>query len=396
MDDKLGDKILIREFNEERDSEEVMKLEKNCEIGSKEGISIFTNMMDDPLCRVKLYPVHVMLVAELLKNRKLVGMVRGCIKYVGTGSVGRHVNLGCILGLRVSPRHRRKGIGLKLVESIEEWLMRNGAQYTSLATEEKNVASTNLFSVKCNYVKLSSLRIYVQPVNSPPKDPPSHITLEKLSIDQAILFYNNHLRGKDMYPVDIDEILKENLSLGTWLSYYKEDDWDGLHDEDMINSRTPSSWVVTSIWNTSETYKLQVRKSHPFNFFHATLSHARDVIFPCLKMQVNYHSLQETFGFFFLYGLLGEGERLEELMNSLWSFASRLADQNKKDCKAIVTELADSDPLREHVPQGSSMSCINDLWYLKRANDQQASDEEEDNLMAMRPVGNVFVDPRDF
>ncbi|KAF7144587.1 hypothetical protein RHSIM_Rhsim04G0237200 [Rhododendron simsii] len=38
-------------------------------------------------------------------------------------------------------RGLRMGIGSKLVQSMEEWLKRNGAQYTSLATEEKNVAS---------------------------------------------------------------------------------------------------------------------------------------------------------------------------------------------------------------------------------------------------------------
>ena len=45
-------------------------------------------------------------VAEMLKNGELVGMVQGCIKDVGTGFVERHVQLGCILGLRVSPKHR--------------------------------------------------------------------------------------------------------------------------------------------------------------------------------------------------------------------------------------------------------------------------------------------------
>ena len=56
-------KILIREFNEDRDTEVVGKLERNCEIGSKKGVSIFTYMIGhDPLCRIRLYPLHVMLV----------------------------------------------------------------------------------------------------------------------------------------------------------------------------------------------------------------------------------------------------------------------------------------------------------------------------------------------
>ena len=45
-------------------------------------------------------------VAELRENGELVGVIRGCIKLAGTKFGGTHVNLGCILGLRVSPRHR--------------------------------------------------------------------------------------------------------------------------------------------------------------------------------------------------------------------------------------------------------------------------------------------------
>lgn len=68
MDEEIGNRVLIREYNEERDFEVAMKLEKSCKIGSnssnKAGISIFTNMIgDDPLCRIRLYPVHVMLVS---------------------------------------------------------------------------------------------------------------------------------------------------------------------------------------------------------------------------------------------------------------------------------------------------------------------------------------------
>ncbi|OMO58456.1 hypothetical protein COLO4_34621 [Corchorus olitorius] len=104
-------------------------------------------------------------VAELRENGELVGVIRGCIKHVGTKFGEKHVKLGCILGLRVSPRHRRMGIGLKLVGAMEEWLVSNGADYTFLATEKNNVASTNLFTAKCNYRNLSSLVIFVQPIS---------------------------------------------------------------------------------------------------------------------------------------------------------------------------------------------------------------------------------------
>lgn len=64
VDINRDSKVLIREFNEDRDIEVVGKLERDCDIGSKKGISIFTNMIDDPFCRIRFYPLHVMLVGE--------------------------------------------------------------------------------------------------------------------------------------------------------------------------------------------------------------------------------------------------------------------------------------------------------------------------------------------
>lgn len=59
-------KVVIREFDEARDGKVVGKLERNCEIGTKKGVSIFTNMMGDPLSRIRFYPLHVMLVGKTI------------------------------------------------------------------------------------------------------------------------------------------------------------------------------------------------------------------------------------------------------------------------------------------------------------------------------------------
>ncbi|PIA61054.1 hypothetical protein AQUCO_00300520v1 [Aquilegia coerulea] len=389
MSAQLDEKVLIREFNEDRDIEAVEKFEKNCETGSRKGVSIFTNMMGDPMCRIRLYPTHIMLIAELLENRELVGAVRGCIKHVGTDNGGTHVKIGCILGLRVSPKHRRKGIGLKLVKSIEGWAIRNGAQYICIATEESNFISTNLFVHKCNFVKLSSLVILVQPIKYHAQDPSLNVRIEKLSVEQAISLYKGRLGSKAFFPNDMEAILNEKLSLGSWVSFLKEDDWVGLHnkEDNDFPSRAPSSWAILSIWKTCEAYKLQIRRQHPFKCFHATLSHAGAKIFPCMKT-TTCDLLHRPFGFLFLYGVHGEGQRLGELIKSLWWFAYSLAG-NVKDCKVIVTELAVCDPVREHVPQGPSMSCINDLWYFKKVNGP--SDDNDRWKMTQ-----LFVDPRDF
>ncbi|KAJ1395285.1 GNAT domain [Sesbania bispinosa] len=396
-------KVLVREFDEVRDVKVVGKLERNCEIGTKKGVSIFTNMMGDPLSRIRFYPLHVMLVAELLESRELVGVVRGCIKSVCTPDSGSLLKMGCILGLRVSPTHRRKGVGLKLVTSIEEWMKRNGAEYTFLATEKNNDASKNLFTNKCNYVNLSSLVIFVHPTSFPAKHISKDIKIEKVNIDQAISLYKRTLRtNKDLYPLDMDIILKEKLSLGTWVSYYKDEGMLDLQrkliesddqDNNIIANETTSSWIIFSIWNTCEAYKLQLKKSQPLRFLHATLNRAREKIFPCLRMSVSDDSLCRPFGFLFLYGIHGEGENLGELMESIWRFTSRLGE-NLKDCRVIVTELGFGDPLVNHIPQTASMSCIDDVWYTKRLSSH--SDGKDELMRMKRQLGNVFVDPRDF
>ncbi|XP_021906767.1 probable N-acetyltransferase HLS1-like [Carica papaya] len=398
-------------------------------------MNISTYEVGDPLCRIRFYPLHIMLVAEQRGNGEVVGVVRGCIKHVGTKFGGMCVNLGCILGLRVSPTHRRKGIGLKLVNSIEEWMVKNGAHYTFLATEKNNMASVTLFTTKCNYVKLSSLIIFVQPAsNFPVEDTtsfgsPSYKKIEKLHVDRAISFYNKKLRSKDMYPTDMDGILKENLSLGTWISYFQEEKWSSLQrksdtkineeeQEEEIrlgeNRISPSSWVIFSIWNSCEAYRyknIHITKSHPISTTIRSISHARDMIFTCLKMPTicsrsattsstssTLSAVEKPFGFLFLYGLLGEGERLGELLKSAWSFASRLAED--VNCKVVLTELGVSDPLIPHLlpPQeaaGSAMSCIDDLWYVKKVSSTDEKDDDE-VIAEIGEFGNVFIDPRDF
>ena len=79
-------------------------------------------------------------------------------------------------------------------------------------------------------------------------------------------------------------------------------------------------------------------------------------------------------------------------MKFVWSFASKVC-QKVKDCKVIVTELGVTDPLIKHVPQETSMSRINDLWYAKK---MMFQDDMVGVMLPKEPLGNVFVDPRDF
>jgi hypothetical protein len=300
---------------------------------------------------------------------------------------------------------RRKGVGLKLITSIEEWMLRNGADYAFLATEKNNNASKNLFTNKCNYVNLTSLTIFLHPTTFPTNHISNKdIKIDKLNIDQAISLYTRIFKTKDLYPLDMDVILKEKLSLGTWVSYYKNEGFK-LNNEDIITNKstTNSSWIIFSLWNTCEANdnKVQVKTKlfQPLRFLHATLNHAKDKICPCLRMLGNESMMCESLGFLFLYGLHGEGENLGELMESIWSFTSKLGEK-LKDCRVVITELGFGDPLANHVPQMESMSCIDDMWYTKRLAARDSGDDDDDDELVLqvmkRQLGNVFVDPRDF
>lgn len=64
MVDRTKSKILIREYNQDKDVKMVRKLERNSEIGAKKVVSIFTNIMADPLSRIRFFPLRVMLVGD--------------------------------------------------------------------------------------------------------------------------------------------------------------------------------------------------------------------------------------------------------------------------------------------------------------------------------------------
>ncbi|KAI4338553.1 hypothetical protein MLD38_023598 [Melastoma candidum] len=391
-DDIMEAEVIIRKY-EQKDRDKLAKLEKRCRTSSVDGVTLSEKTQGDPLCRIRCYPVHVMLVAEMCKTQEIIGVVQGCIKSMGTGNVRSCLTLGCLLGLRVSPRHRRMGIGSRLINSVEDWMMQNGATSSLLATEKTNTAAVNLFTVRSYYTVIGPLTIHIRGTGFPFKVSSQDTKIEKLHIDDAISFYNNKLPEKHLYPMDVDMILKEKLSLGTWICYFRDDECvynvkkDKFED---FSSRTQGSWIVFSIWNTCKSYLLQMKKSFPSNR-RQNLCLGSGRVLSCLKLKTT-EPVEEPFGFLLLYGLHGEGPRLVELMRSVWKFAEKVA-RTIKHCKAITTELADADPLREHLPFDSCTTCIDDLWCLKHLGDRSG---ENHSPMIKGPMGNVFIDPRDF
>ncbi|MEM2546825.1 MAG: ribosomal protein S18-alanine N-acetyltransferase [Candidatus Bathyarchaeia archaeon] len=93
----------------------------------------------------------ISLVAK--EDGKIVGFVIGML------SVGDNVTVGHVLTIDVSINHRRKGVGIKLLQEIEKIFKNKQAGLCRLEVREDNVAALNLYR-KLGYKKLRKLEHY--------------------------------------------------------------------------------------------------------------------------------------------------------------------------------------------------------------------------------------------
>lgn len=54
--------IVVREFDRKKDLLEVEDVERRCEVGPSDKLSLFTDLLGDPVCRVRNSPAFLMLV----------------------------------------------------------------------------------------------------------------------------------------------------------------------------------------------------------------------------------------------------------------------------------------------------------------------------------------------
>lgn len=264
---KVRVEIKIREYDESTDLQQADELEKQCEAGPGGSASLFTDLLGDPLCRVRQYPAFAMLVAETQPEKELVGLVRAgvkevaCVQRNGTARVSHSsegspckseqsttsdnedmtiapelapscfVSIAYILGLRVAPKCRRLGIGAELVAMMEEWCKARGAEYVYIATEKDNEASVGLFTKKLGYVEFRNPAILVQPVYVHRKKLSERVQVLELSKEEACRLYSTPslFRKSEFFPRDIEAVVRSTLHKGTWVAFWKnkEDDEGG-------------------------------------------------------------------------------------------------------------------------------------------------------------------------
>ncbi|KAL9229831.1 hypothetical protein vseg_005257 [Gypsophila vaccaria] len=414
LDKKM--KVIVREFERERDLAQVEEVERICEVGPTSKVSIFTHLLGDPLCRIRHSPLFLMLVAEIVDEEeeesgsKIVGMIRGCIKTVTCGKkyprpskfqsyhdsirpIPIYTKAAYILGLRISPSHRRMGIALKLVNKMEEWFGQNGAEYSYLATEKKNEASVNLFNHKCGYSKFRTPSILVQPVFAHSLQLSKRVSIFKLSPVQAEAIYRAKFSSIEFFPRDIDAILNNSLNLGTFIAVPRESHAPGVwRGADDFISNPPESWGIISVWNSSDAWRLEVRGASRVGKGLAKTTRLLDRAFPFLKIP-SFPEVFRPFGLLFMYGLGGEGPNTTKLVKTLCGFSHNLARDH--GCSVVATEVASREPLKDGIPHWKKLSCDEDLWLIKRLGEDY-SDGSVGDWTKSSPGPSIFVDPREF
>ncbi|GLU11904.1 hypothetical protein SLE2022_286220 [Rubroshorea leprosula] len=381
--------LLIRSYDAEVDRLQVEDLERRCEVGPAQRVFLFTDTLGDPICRIRNSPMYIMLVAVL--DNELVGVIQGTIKLVTLHKHPRDLaKMGYVLGLRVAPVHRRRGIGLKLVVKLEEWFNENDVDYAYMATEKDNEASVNLFT-KLGYIKFRTPAILVNPVSKRMYHLSSTVEIEKLREEEAAAVYRRFMQSTELFPQDIDNILRNKLNLGTWVAYPRGESWDYLGS---TNGQFPSSWAMLSAWNSGELFKLRLGKAPTSCFMYTKSCILMDKLLPsCFKLP-EMPDFFLPFGFFFIYGFHREGAASGKLMRTLCKFVHNLAIKSSKDCKVIVTEVGGGDSVRLHIPHWKLLSFPDDLWCIKALKCEDKPQNIYD-LSKIPSLGTLFIDPRE-
>ncbi|KAL5698958.1 hypothetical protein ACHQM5_029927 [Ranunculus cassubicifolius] len=388
--------LVIREYNEKIDREAVEEVEKQCEeFGSTKGApSLVTDLLGDPISRVRQSSSYIMLVAEYGEEKEIVGVIMGSIKTVARGhnsiDCPIYVKIAYILGLRVLPSHRRLGLGSKLVEKLEEWCVERGVEYAYMATECTNKASINLFTLKCAYAKFRTPAILVQPVHAHKKPVGAGTAIIRLTPRLAESMYRQIFAKSEFFPKDIKTILSNKLNLGTFMAMPKNflPKWDPERSSDV---QLPPSFAILSVWNTKEVFKFQLKGVSKFKHAGCVASRVMDLWMPWLRIP-SIPDLFSPFGFYLLYFLHMEGKGASRLMKNLCSFVHNMA-KDDIGCGAIVAEVGKCDPVKEGIPHWKNFSWAEDIWCMKKL----GTSELDDDWSISQPFSStIFVDPRDF
>ncbi|KAJ1260137.1 hypothetical protein BS78_10G209300 [Paspalum vaginatum] len=418
--------LRVREFDVERDLAAVEELERRCQVGlcgdtadddnddgggsrkkkaaakKKKGMSLSVEQVGDPLARVRHAPEHVMLVAEYGKKMEMVGVIKACVKVVTRGGGKKpspaakqqrqppaYVKVACLLGLRVSPSHRRLGIATALVAYAEEWCRARGAAHATMATTTSNAASLALFTGRFGYAPFRRPEFLGRPVHAHRLAIPAGHRVSPLPPAMAAAAYAHLLppQAAEFLPADLPVLLAHKLTLGTFMALESHPD-----------PSLPPSFALLSVWDSTRSMRLRVRGAPAL--LRASLAALRmlDRGAPWMRLP-SIPDIFRPFGAYLLYGLSMSGPAGPALLRSLCHHAHNVARKNPA-CAVVAADVAPEDPAAAAVPSWRRFSCDEDVWCIKnltKNNGSNNAEDDDDDWAAPAPPGTVlFVDPREF
>ncbi|KAM3297700.1 hypothetical protein ACQJBY_039569 [Aegilops geniculata] len=417
--ERVAVEVTVRELDVERDLPAVEELERRCEVGlsgdqadgkkkKRKSMSLCVEQIGDPLARVRHAPEHVMLVAEC--GEEMVGVIKACIKMVSRGSsvgsssssgsvakqqkpAAAYVKVAFILGLRVSPSHRRLGIATALVKAAEEWSRKRGAAHASMATTVSNKASLALFTGRFGYKQFRRPVLLGRPVHARWLPVTSRHRVLQLPPTLAAAAYARLLPARDteFLPADLPALLAHKLTLGTFVAIESSDGHTAGAD-------APSpSYAVLSVWDQTRSLRLRVDGAPALLRHSLAAVRALDRAAPWLRVP-SVPDIFRPFGAYLIYGVRMSGPEGPALLRTLCSHAHNMA-RNNPACGVVAADLSPDDPAAAAIPSWRRFSCDEDVWCIKNLSDSNAtpSSSSSSDWPASAPPGSVlFVDPREF
>ncbi|KAI4969690.1 hypothetical protein ZWY2020_000604 [Hordeum vulgare] len=409
--------VTVREVDVERDLPAVEELERRCEVGlsgdqaddggkkktttKKKSMSLCVEQIGDPLARVRHAPEHVMLVAEC--GEEMVGVIKACIKMVSRGSSGSssssgsvakqpaYVKVAFILGLRVSPSHRRQGVATALVQAAEGWSRKRGAAHTTMATTASNKASLGLFAGRFGYVPFRRPVLLGRPVHARWLPVTSRHRLRQLPPTLAAAAYARLLPPQDteFLPADLPALLAHKLTLGTFVAI------ESSNAAGTGSDTASPSFAVLSVWDQTRSLRLRVDGAQALLRHSLAAVRALDRVAPWLRVP-SVPDIFRPFGAYLIYGVRMSGPEGPALLRTLCSHAHNMA-RNNPACGVVAADLSPDDPAAAAIPSWRRFSCDEDVWCIKNLSDNNATPTSSSDWPASAPPGSVlFVDPREF
>ncbi|KAI0525072.1 hypothetical protein KFK09_004462 [Dendrobium nobile] len=404
--------VVVREYEAEKDRTGAEAVDRMCDVSPSGGVSLFMDHLGDPVCRVRNSPAFLMLVAETSGrgDGEIVGVIRGCVKTITCGKTTPRSSAGggmpageavpiftkaaYILGLRVSPSHRYvrenghrpetgKAAG-RLVPLQRRRVLIHGYRQKQLSLSPPLHSPPKLHQIPHpSHPRPPRLR-------RPPPPLPSSATLLHLPPSAAESLYRRIFSTTEFFPRDIDSILNNPLSLGTFLAYPTQSfSYTTIHH---FLTRPPKSWAVLSVWDSSSLLQFELRGVPRLKKGVAWTTRAVDKAVPWLRIP-SVPDLFSPFGGYFLYGIGGEGPEAIKMLRVLCRNAHNMAREG--GCRVVATEVAAAEPLVKGIPYWRSLSFEEDLWCVKRLDDEYRDGAVVGDWTRSVPGASIFVDPRE-